>query len=241
MLVDMPPSVRPVNDPGQYEDLAEQWWDTGGVFAMLHWLAAARAHLIPPAPGPGAVLVDIACGAGLLAPHVETLGYRHIGLDLGVAGLRQAAAHGVVPVRADALVLPFADACADVVVAGEVFEHIPDPPTLVEEVCRVLRPGGTVVIDSIAATWWGRFTAITVAERLPGGPPPRLHDPGLFVDPAALRAAFARRGVVLELHGLLPDPVDYLRWYWDRTRTVRMRRVPGTAGLFGGCGVRKAV
>jgi 2-polyprenyl-6-hydroxyphenyl methylase/3-demethylubiquinone-9 3-methyltransferase len=232
------PPVRPLNDPGQYDDLADQWWDTGGVFAMLHWLAAERARLVPPAVREHAVLLDIACGAGLLAPHVHPLGYRHVGVDIGRRGLELAAARGVLPVRADALRLPLADRCADVVVAGEVLEHVRDPYLLVEETCRVLRPGGTVVIDSIAAGRWGRFTAVTVAERIPGGPPPRLHDPALFVDPAGLRVAFARHGIRLRLHGLLPDPLDYLRWCRHRDRPVRMRRVPGTAGLFGGSGVQ---
>ena len=55
--------VRPLNDPAQYDDLADQWWDTGGAFAMLHWLAAARARLVPRADRAGSILVDIACGA----------------------------------------------------------------------------------------------------------------------------------------------------------------------------------
>ena len=62
--------VLPRNDPRQYDELAGEWWRPGGAFAMLHWLAAARAALVPPATGAGAVLVDLGCGAGLLAPHL---------------------------------------------------------------------------------------------------------------------------------------------------------------------------
>jgi len=54
---------------------------------------------------------------------------------------------------------------------------------------RVLRPGGVLVLDTIAATRWGRFLSVTVGERIPAGPPPRLHDPALFV---ARRAPSAR-------------------------------------------------
>jgi len=39
------------NDSAQYDALAGEWWRPTGVFAMLHWLAAARARLVPPAPG----------------------------------------------------------------------------------------------------------------------------------------------------------------------------------------------
>ena len=39
--------VRARNNPAQYDDLADVWWDPHGGFAMLHWLAAARARLVP--------------------------------------------------------------------------------------------------------------------------------------------------------------------------------------------------
>ena len=84
--------VLPRNDLRQYEVLADEWWRPGGAFAMLHWLAAARAALIPPAPRAGAVLVDLGCGAGLLAPHVAPLGYRHVGWDVELY-LNDALAH----------------------------------------------------------------------------------------------------------------------------------------------------
>ena len=62
--------VRARNDPAQYDDLADAWWDPHGGFAMLHWLAAARARLVPDATRPDSLLLDLACGGGLLAPHV---------------------------------------------------------------------------------------------------------------------------------------------------------------------------
>ena len=86
---------------------------------MLHWLAAARGALVPAAERDGAVLVDLGCGAGLLAPHVAGKGYRHVGVDLTASALRSAAAHGVTAVRGDAAAVPLVDGCADVVVRSE--------------------------------------------------------------------------------------------------------------------------
>src|ERR687895_2487361 len=157
---------RSRNDPRQYDDLAGEWWKPGGAFAALHWLAPARARLIPPPDRRGALLVDIGCGGGLLAPHVD--GYRHVGVDLVESALALAAQHGVVPVQADAHALPLADQVADVVVAGEILEHVPDLERVVEELARVLRPGGTVIIDTINDTWLARFGLVTVGERVPG-------------------------------------------------------------------------
>ena len=72
-----------------------RWWDPRGPFAMLHWLAAARGALVPPARGDGAVLVDLGCGPGCSAPHIAGKGYRHIGVDLTAVGAGAARAHGV--------------------------------------------------------------------------------------------------------------------------------------------------
>jgi len=230
--------IRARNDVAQYDDLADQWWAPRGSFVMLHWIAAARARLVPPAARPGSVLLDVACGGGLLAPHVAAAGHRHVGVDLSEPALRLARGHGVTVTRADAAALPLPDDAADVVVAGEVLEHVEDLPGTVAELCRVLRRGGTLVIDTIAATWWGRVSAVTVGERLPGGPPARLHDPALFVDRGVLRREAARHGVELELTGLRLAAGDYLAWLLRRRDDVRMVPARSTAGLFQARGVK---
>jgi 2-polyprenyl-6-hydroxyphenyl methylase/3-demethylubiquinone-9 3-methyltransferase len=231
-----PPRAR--NDPAQYDDLAGQWWQPRGTFAMLHWLAAARAALVPPATRPGAVLVDVGCGAGLLAPHVAGLGYRLAGVDLTRSALVQAAGHGEAAVQGDAGALPLADECADVVCAGEILEHVTDLPAAVREACRVLRPGGLLVIDTIASTFLAKALVVTVAERIPGAAPPRLHDPALFVDRQLLVRECARHGVRLQLHGLRPSARSLAAWLLRKQPTVKMVRTWSTAILFQAHGVK---
>lgn len=226
------------NDPAQYDELTDQWWEPAGGFAMLHWLAAARAEHVPPAPGPDAVLVDLACGGGLMAPHVALLGYRHVGVDLGLAGLRLARAHGVAPVRGSVLAVPLAAGCADVVVAGEILEHVVDDAAVLTECARLLKPGGTLVIDAIAATWLADLIAVRIGERVPGGPPPGIHDPALFVDRAALAATARRVGLDLRLVGLRPSVRDLLAWRLGRRPGVRMLPTRLTAVLFAGYGTK---
>jgi len=202
---------RARNDLGQYDDLAGEWWRPGGAFAMLHWLAEARGRLVPPAARPGAVLLDLGCGAGLLAPHVAGKGYRHVGVDLVGSALEQAAAHGVEAVRADVTRLPVADASVDVVSAGEVLEHVRDWRPAVREACRVLRPGGVLVLDTLADTLLCRIVAVHLAERVPAAPR-GIHDPELFVDPAELVRECARNGVTLRTRGIRPQVWPMLRW-----------------------------
>ena len=230
---------RAANDVRQYDDLAGLWWDPRGPFAMLHWLATARAALVPPAVRPGAVLVDLGCGAGLLAPHLAGRGYRHVGVDLTASALVQAAERGIEPVRADVTAVPLASGCADVVTAGEILEHVTDLPAAVAEACRLLRPGGLLVLDTLAATAVCRFLAITVAERVPGGPPPGIHDPALLVDRASLVRECARHGVPLRLRGLRPSVPGSVRWLLRRDRPVALVPTRSTAVLLQGVGRRE--
>jgi len=227
------------NDPAQYDGLAGEWWQGQGGFAALHWLAASRAEHIPPAAGPGSLLVDLACGGGLMAPHVARLGYRHVGVDLGLAGLRVAREHGVVPVRGSVLAVPLADACADVVVAGEVLEHVADDEQVIAECARLLRPGGTLVIDALPATWLADLLMVKIGEHVPGGPPPGIHDPALFVDRARLLAAADRAGLDLRLVGLRPSVRDLVAWRRGRRDVVRMKPIRSTAVVFAGYGTRR--
>ncbi len=227
----------PRNDPRQYDDLAAEWWRPDGPFALLHWLAAARAALIPPAHSPGRILLDAGCGGGLLAPHVHGKGYRHIGVDLRPAGLRQASPRGVTAVNGDVTALPLAARSADVVVAGEILEHVTDLPATVAELCRVLRPGGLVVLDTVNDTRLSRLLTVTLGERL-GIAPPGLHDPALFVPPRRLIAEFARHRVRLTVRGVRPSLPGLFRWLVLRQAVDGRRILPtfSTAVLYQGTG-----
>jgi 2-polyprenyl-6-hydroxyphenyl methylase/3-demethylubiquinone-9 3-methyltransferase len=227
------------NDPAQYDALADEWWRPDGEFAALHWLAASRAEHVPPAPHPGAVLVDLACGGGLMGPHVARLGYRHVGIDIGLRGLELAREHGVTPVRGSVLAVPLADGCADVVLAGEILEHVEDDVAVLAECARLLRPGGTLVLDALAAGRLSVLINVHLLERLPGGPPPGLHDPALFVDRGRLLAAADRLGLDLELVGLRPSMREAIAWKLGRRATVRMKPIRFTAVVFAGYGRKR--
>jgi 2-polyprenyl-6-hydroxyphenyl methylase/3-demethylubiquinone-9 3-methyltransferase len=177
---------------------------------------------VPPPGRPGARLLDLGCGGGLLAPHLPQ-GYTHVGVDLSETALAVAREHGLDEGHpGDVADLPFDDASFDVVVAGEILEHVPDLPRAIREATRVLKPGGTLVLDTIADTRFARISLVTIAERLPGGPPLHCHDPALFVDPEDLRKLCRRGGVELRLRGLRPHPLQYVQFLAGRRDEVDM-------------------
>ncbi len=89
-------------------------------------------------------LLDIGCGDGQISRMMAGAGSTVVGIDptwnqIRVAGER---AGGASYVKSGAALLPFGDASFDAAVACLVFEHIDDVYGAIDEVARVLRPGG---------------------------------------------------------------------------------------------------
>jgi SAM-dependent methyltransferase len=96
--------------------------------------------------GPGRRVLDLGCRTGALTQHYAG-GNDVVGVDVDADALARAAGRlGIETVWADVESgLPFEDGSFDVVVAGEVLEHLADPAAAVAHVRRVLRPGGRFV------------------------------------------------------------------------------------------------
>ncbi|MET7848737.1 methyltransferase domain-containing protein [Streptomyces avermitilis] len=232
------------NDLTQYDDLADQWWNPRGPFTALSWIAAKRGEMIPPAAGPGATLVDVACGGGLLHPHIQGKGYRHIGVDQSRRSLEVARAHGVdETVHTDVTKLPFDDGSVDVVVAGQCLEHFDEPYAVVAECCRILRPGGFLLLDTIADTLLARVLIVTLTENLPlpGMALKGTHDHRLFIDRIRLALVAEHHGVPLRMYGLWPRATDLIPWFFGRKGTVRMATTKSTNVMFQAAGTKLAV
>ena len=95
--------------------------------------------------GRGRRVLDLGCRSGALTQaYVE--GNEVVGVDVDRAALAEAAKLGIETAWADVDErLPFPDGSFDVVVAGELLEHVRFPDALVAEVRRLLRPGGWFV------------------------------------------------------------------------------------------------
>jgi SAM-dependent methyltransferase len=104
---------------------------------------------------PGQRVLDVACGTGIVArlaaPRVAPSG-RVTGLDmnadmLAVAAARTAIEGSTISWRqGDAAALPFPAACFDVVLCQQGLQFFPDRARALEEMRRVLVPGGTVAL-----------------------------------------------------------------------------------------------
>jgi len=120
---------------------------------------------------PGMRVLDLGTGVGAMAAALVRRhpGIEVWGLDLRAAQLRQAKAlHPVATyVQGDATRLPFADASFDRVHASWVLEHIPDPASVLREVCRVPCPWRPVLLPRGGQH---HLAAASPLQRRRGGP-----------------------------------------------------------------------
>jgi methionine biosynthesis protein MetW len=100
--------------------------------------------------------LDVGCGNGAttgLLLRERCPGY--VGVDVSEEAVRAARGRGLAATRvSDASDLPFEDDSFDLAVCIEVLEHLFDPRAAVEEIARVVRPGGRVVVSVPNVAWW---------------------------------------------------------------------------------------
>jgi SAM-dependent methyltransferase len=116
----------------------------------------------------GDLLLDMGCGAGRHAFESYRIGARVVAFDYSAselkdvgglfAAMKESGEAGTAPgslavtANGDALALPFPDNTFDRIIASEVLEHVPDDQQALNEILRVLKPGGTLAATVPA---WG--------------------------------------------------------------------------------------
>jgi SAM-dependent methyltransferase len=91
-------------------------------------------------------VLEVGCGTGVMAERIHDLpGVTLVATDFSPRFVELTAARGVDARQADICYLPFDDGSFDVVYAGWMLYHVRDLERALNEVRRVLRPGGTFV------------------------------------------------------------------------------------------------
>jgi ubiquinone/menaquinone biosynthesis C-methylase UbiE len=103
-------------------------------------------------------VLDVGCGKGRFARVLQEHNPQAsiAALDLAEAMLRFVPS-GVAPCCGSMTELPFRDESFDAAYATESLEHAVDIERAVAEICRVVRPGGRIVIIDKNAEHWGRL------------------------------------------------------------------------------------
>lgn len=118
------------------------------------------------APLEGATILDVGCGLGLYVRQFRAFSPHVWGVDIDPDKVAEASKALPNISQAPAEALPFPDGTFDVVLSHEVLEHVDDDRRAVAEACRVLKPGGRLVVfapnrwypfETHGAYWGGRY------------------------------------------------------------------------------------
>lgn len=184
----------------------------------------------------GEDVLDLACGTGNAALLAADAGARVIGVDaaprlLEVARTRARAAGLDLDVRnGDLLALPVDDASVDVVLSvfGVIFAA--DPPKAMQEIARVLRPGGRVLVSAWVPA--GPINAMLdamgrIVGRVTGGTPAERFawsDADTVGDLAAAAGLSLQTTIPSELTIRAASPEAYVQGSQEHPMALEVRR-----------------
>jgi demethylmenaquinone methyltransferase/2-methoxy-6-polyprenyl-1,4-benzoquinol methylase len=140
------------------------------------WRRATVAAVVRP----GDRVLDACCGTGDLAVAAERAGARVTGLDFAPAMLERARRKSATVewIEGDVLALPFGDGAFDVATVGFGIRNVADLDAGLEELARVVRPGGRLgcleitqprgALRPFFRLWFDRLVPL-LGRVLPGG------------------------------------------------------------------------
>jgi SAM-dependent methyltransferase len=96
---------------------------------------------------PGALLLDVGCRKGELTRLLATDDRHVVAVDIDRFDQWSEPAPRIRFVQADAMALPFADQCFDLIVSGECLQYVSDWRRAMDEFHRVLKPQGRLVVS----------------------------------------------------------------------------------------------
>ncbi len=188
----------------------------------------------------GKTVLDVGGGPGFFAGAFSQRGAHYVSCEPDAAELSTvdpalAQATGRQVVRGSGMDLPFLDDSFDIVYSSNVAEHVADPARLGEEMLRVCRPGGLVVLSY--TVWFGPFgghemglthylggdRARRLYERRHGHPPKNYYGRSLFkvLCRDGMRWAQAQTGA--DVVGFFPR--YHPGWAWWMVRVPILREV----------------
>lgn len=131
----------------------------GPIELFVRVVAARQARFLAQGLHPGASVLDVGCGRGVLLSALADRQLDVHGFEISAAAIQGADPRARIVVADDILQAGFPAGCFDEVIFWHVLEHLANPREVLAEVRRILKPGGRLVVAVPNFTsWQSRWT-----------------------------------------------------------------------------------
>lgn len=168
-----------------------------------------RRYVEAIGPGPSELVADVGAGPGLVAAALAPLCRRVVCVDLThnmLIEARRLAPRSLAAEGAGEL-LPLRSASCDVAISRLAFHHFWNPTAVFDEMVRVVKPGGRIVINDLISSEDAAEAEMT--ERIE-----KLRDPShaRCLRPSEIESLFLTRGIAIERSERYESLLDHDEW-----------------------------
>lgn len=106
--------------------------------------------LVLASTGQVRVVVDVGCGDGRFIAAMRSVDNWNpsiVGIEYSAVRANRAFSYGGI-LQGDAMVLPLREGSVDLAFTSHVIEHVPDDTAMLQEMLRIVRPGGHLYIET---------------------------------------------------------------------------------------------
>ena len=181
----------------------QEWWNQDGEFKALHAINLVRIEYITSVARKyfdivdnkksllgGLKLIGIGCGGGLICAPMSELGTEVTGLDANEHNIKAVTSY----VKRTKLNIEYINNTIeeyikspkkyDIVLCLEVIEHVANQKEFVNNISKLVAPGGVLIFSTINRTKKAFFLAIMMAEYVLRWVPRQTHNYSKFIRPS---------------------------------------------------------
>lgn len=198
------------NEVNKFNKTSEEWWDKSGEFKILHQINPIRIQYMNDKiaehfnsiqnkeddlqPLKNLNIIDVGCGGGLISVPICQLGAKVTAIDANSYNIKALSEYtknnnlSINPINTtvEEYINNYPDQLYDVVLCLEVLEHVSNQSAFIQNLLKLLKPTGILILSTINRTIKSYAHAIIAAEYILKWVPTNTHDYSKFLKPSEL-------------------------------------------------------
>ncbi len=198
------------NELNKFNKTSKEWWNKSGEFKILHQINPLRIQYINdkiaehfnsiengdgnPKSLKKLNIIDVGCGGGLISVPIYQLGAKVTAIDANSYNIKALSEYtssnnlDINPINTtvEEYISNYPAQLHDVVLCLEVLEHVSNQSAFIQNLLRLLKPTGMLILSTINRTIKSYAQAIIAAEYILKWVPSNTHDYSKFLKPSEL-------------------------------------------------------